>query len=44
MFPVTLRLPQGAEPITVAMTADHWQAKENAESLREWFFSRLDAG
>ena len=29
---------KAAEPITVAMTADHWQAKENAEFLRQLGF------
>src|SRR3954447_3811252 len=37
-----------AEPITIAMTADHWQAKENAEFLRELGFYhgllRLNSG
>jgi hypothetical protein len=34
------RLPtaQGADPITIAMTTDHWQTKENAEFLRELGF------
>ena len=31
---------RAAEPITVAMTADHWQAKENAEFLRQLGFFR----
>lgn len=37
-----------AEPITIAMTADHWQAKENAEFLRQLGFfhglMRLNSG
>jgi hypothetical protein len=28
----------GAEPITITMTADHWQTKENAEFLRQLGF------
>jgi hypothetical protein len=39
---------RAAEPITVAMTADHWQAKENAEFLRQLGFFhgllRLNSG
>ena len=39
---------QGAEPITITMTADHWQAKENAEFLRQLGFyhglMRLNSG
>ncbi len=31
-------LAQGAEPITITMTADHWQTKENAEFLRQLGF------
>ena len=38
----------GAEPITVAMTAEHWQTKENAEFLRQAGFyhglMRLNSG
>ena len=30
-FLSTLPIAQGAEPITITMTADHWQTKENAE-------------
>jgi hypothetical protein len=33
---VSVRLP--AEPITIAMTADNWQTKENAEFLRQLGF------
>ena len=29
-FQSALPIAQGAEPITIAMTADYWQAKENA--------------
>ncbi len=43
-FPIA----QGAEPITIAMTADHWQTKENAEFLRQLGFyhglMRLNSG
>ena len=43
-FPIA----QGAQPITVAMTADHWQTKENAEFLRQLGFyqglMRLNSG
>ena len=39
---------RAAEPITIAMTADHWQAKENAEFLRQLGFfhglMRLNSG
>jgi len=39
---------RAAEPITVAMTADHWQVKENAEFLRQLGFfhglMRLNSG
>ncbi len=39
---------QSAEPITIAMTADHWQVKENAEFLRQLGFfhglMRLNSG
>jgi hypothetical protein len=31
---------QGAEPIMITMTADHWQTKENAEFLRQLGFFR----
>jgi len=47
-FLSTLRIAQGTEPITVAMTADRWQSKENAEFLRELGFfhglMRLNSG
>ena len=33
-FLSALPIAQGAEPVTIAMTADHWQTKENAEFLR----------
>jgi hypothetical protein len=43
-FPVA----QGAEPITIAMTADHWQTKDNAEFFRQLGFyhglMRLNSG
>jgi len=34
-FLSALPIAQGAEPITITMTADHWQTKENAEFLRQ---------
>ena len=41
-------IARGAEPIAITMTADHWQAKENAEFLRELGFfhglMRLNSG
>jgi hypothetical protein len=47
-FLSALPLAQGAEPITIAMTADHWQTKENAEFLRQPGFPhgtmRLNSG
>jgi hypothetical protein len=33
-------LAQAAEPITITMTADHWQTKENAEFLEQLGFYR----
>ena len=43
-----LPIAQGAEPITIAMTAEHWQTKENAEFLGELGFfhglMRLNSG
>jgi hypothetical protein len=39
-FLSSLPIAQGAEPITIAMTADHWQTKENAEFLRQPGFYR----
>src|SRR5262249_50540569 len=43
-FPIA----QGAEPITITMTADRWQTKENAEFLRQLGFyhglMRLNSG
>ena len=43
-FPIA----QAAEPITVTMTADNWQTKENAEFLRQLAFNhglmRLNSG
>ena len=43
-----LSFAHGAEPIAIAMTADHWQAKENAEFLRQLGFYhgliRLNSG
>ena len=35
-----LRVAQGGEPITIAMTAERWQTKENAEFLRQLGFFR----
>src|SRR3954447_11902696 len=47
-FLSALPIAQGAEPITIAMTADHWQVKENAEFLRQLGFfhglMRLNSG
>src|SRR5947209_7866659 len=46
LLSLTIALP--AEPITIAMTADHWQVKENAEFLRQLGFfhglMRLNSG
>src|SRR5882757_2408670 len=43
-----LPIAQAAEPITITMTADHWQTKENAEFLRQLGFfhglMRLNSG
>ena len=39
-FLSVLPIASGAQPITVAMTADHWQTKENAEFLRQLGFYR----
>ncbi len=47
-FLSALAIALGAEPITVTMTADHWQAKENAEFFRQLGFfhglMRLNSG
>ncbi len=47
-FLSALPIARGAEPITIAMTAEHWQTKENAEFLRELGFfhglMRLNSG
>jgi len=47
-FLSTLVMAHGAQPITIAMTAEHWQAKENAEFLKELGFfhglMRLNSG
>jgi hypothetical protein len=44
----SLPIAQAAEPITINMTADHWQTKENAEFLRQLGFyhglMRLNSG
>ena len=44
----TLGIARDAEPIKIAMTADHWQTKENAEFLRQLGFfqglMRLNSG
>src|SRR5206468_8807930 len=46
LLSLTIALP--AEPITIAMTAGHWQTKENAEFLRQLGFfhglMRLNSG
>jgi hypothetical protein len=43
-----LSIAQGAAPIPISMTADHWQTKENAEFLTQFGFYhgllRLDSG
>ncbi len=43
-----LPITQAAEPIMIAMNADHWQTKENTEFLRELGFfhgvMRLNSG
>ncbi len=43
-----LPIAQGAEPITISMTADHWQTNENAEFFRQLGFyhglMRLNSG
>src|SRR5215510_13090587 len=47
-FLSALPIAKGAEPITIAMTPDHWQTKENAEFLRQLGFfhglMRLNSG
>jgi hypothetical protein len=47
-FLSALPIARGAEPITVVMTAEHWQTKENAEFLRQLGFGhglmRLNSG
>jgi hypothetical protein len=47
-FLAALPIARGAEPIAVAMTAEHWQTKENAEFLRQAGFyhglMRLNSG
>jgi len=47
-FSAALSIAQGAPPITIAMTADHWQTKENAEFLKQLGFyhglMRLNSG
>src|SRR5882724_2451977 len=47
-FLSALPIAQSAEPITIPMTADHWQTKENAEFLRQLGFyhglMRLNSG
>jgi len=44
----TLPIAQGTEPVTIPMTADRWQTKENAEFLRQLGFyhglMRLNSG
>jgi hypothetical protein len=40
-FLSALPIAQGAEPITINMTADHWQTKENAEFLQQCFYHGL---
>jgi hypothetical protein len=47
-FLSALPIVQGAQPIAVSMTVDHWQTKENAEFVRELGFfhglMRLNSG
>ena len=47
-FLSVIPIAQGAEPIAIAMTADRWQTKENAEFLRQQGFyhglMRLNSG
>jgi hypothetical protein len=47
-FLSALPIAKGAEPITITMTADHWQTKENAEFLQQLGFyhglMRLNSG
>jgi hypothetical protein len=47
-FLSSLPIAQGGEPITITMSADHWQTKENAEFLRQLGFyhglMRLNSG
>ena len=47
-FLSALPIAQAAEPIAIAMTADHWDTKENAEFLRQLGFyhglMRLNSG
>jgi hypothetical protein len=47
-FLSALPIARGAEPITITMTADHWQTKENGEFLRQLGFfhglMRLNSG
>src|SRR4051794_1861470 len=47
-FLSALRIGHAEEPITVTMTADHWQTRENAEFLRQLGFyqglMRLNSG
>src|SRR5438045_4041755 len=47
-FLLALPIAQGAEPITIPMTPDHWQTKENAEFFRQLGFfqglMRLNSG
>jgi hypothetical protein len=47
-FLSALPIAKAAEPITITMTAEHWQTKENAEFLRQLGFyhglMRLNSG
>ena len=47
-FLSALPIARAVEPITIPMTADHWQARENAEFLRQLVFfhglMRLNSG
>ncbi len=47
-FAFALPIARGAEPVRIAMTAEHWQAAENAEFLQTQGFRgglmRLNSG
>src|SRR3954452_18302596 len=43
-FLSALPIAQGAEPITIAMTADHWQTKENTATCRSAMSGPTESG